>query len=74
MSVPVPAASVASSSSSSGSVSAVLAVRVEMSGGLGACGTVHSGGLGEVVGGPVARGVESFSHRTTRRNPGKLVE
>ena len=74
MSVPVPAALVASSSSSSGLVSVVSAIRVEMSGGLGAGGAVRFGGSGEVVGGPVARGVESSSRRTTRRNPGELVE
>ena len=74
MTVPVPAASVASSSSSSGSVSTVSAIRVEMSGGLGAGGAVRSGGSGEVIGGLVTHGVESSSHRTTRRNPGELVE
>ena len=52
----------------------VLAVCVEMSGGLGAGSTVYSGSSGEVIGGPVAHGVESSSHRTTRRNPGELVE
>ena len=52
----------------------VSAVHVEMSGGLGTGGTVRSGGLGEVVGGPVAHGVESSSHCTTRWNPGELVE
>ena len=52
----------------------VLAVCVEMSGGLGAGSTVHSGSSGEVIGGPVACGVESSSCHTTRRNPGELVE
>ena len=52
----------------------VLAIHVEMSGGLGTGSAVYSGGSGEVIGGPVTCGVESSSHCTTRRNPGKLVE
>ena len=65
MSVPVPVALIASSSSSSGSVSAVSAVYIEMSGGLGTGGAVHSGSSGEVIGGLVTHSVESSSYRTT---------
>ena len=74
MFVPVPAASVTSSSSFSGSVSTVLAICVEMSGGLGTGSTIHSSSLGEVIGGLVTCSVESSSHCTTCQNPGELVE
>ena len=74
MSVPIPAALVTSSSSSSSLVSTVSAIYIEMSGGLDAGSTVHSGSSGEVIRGPVTCGVESSSHRTTRWNPGELVE
>ena len=74
MSVPVPTALVALSSFSSGLVSMVLAIYIEMSGGLGTSSTVHSSGLGEVIRGSVTHDVESSSHHTTRRNPSELVE
>ena len=74
MSVLVPVALVTLSSSSSGSVSTVSAIHVEMSGGLGAGGAVHSGSSGEVVEGLITHGVESSSYHTTCRNPSELVE
>ena len=73
VSVPVPIVLVTSSSFSSSSVSAVLAVCIEMSGDLDTSNTVHSGGLGEVVGRLVTHGVESFSYHTICQNPSELV-
>src|SRR5437763_14058519 len=62
------------SSFSSSSVSIVSTIYVKMSGGLGTSSTVYSSSSGEVIGGPVTHNVESFSHYTTCRNPGELVE
>ena len=67
-------ASVTLSSSSSGSVSIVLAVCIEMLGGLGAGSTVHSSSSGEVIRGSVTYGVEFSSYHTTYWNSSKLVE
>ena len=52
----------------------VLAVRVEMLGGLGTGSAVQSGSSEKIIGGPVTHSVKSFSCHTTHQNPGELVE
>ena len=74
MSILVPVASIALFSSSSSLVSIVLAVYIEMLGGLNAGSAVYSGSLREVVRGLVAHSIESFSYHTICQNPSELVE